>query len=106
MYDSGFLHHARLCDVTVRVEMSVYLLTKLSVVKCILARQTAYMIVDEAHAVLPEVARDQYWDELQVQLPYTLATQQTRRDDYTATADNIESVLHQHQHNYITTSVS
>ena len=52
------------------------------------------MIVDEAHAVLPEIARDQYWHDLEIQLPYTLATQQTRRDDYTATADNIESVTH------------
>jgi len=50
------------------------------------------MIVDEAHAALPELARDQYWDELDIQLPYTLATHQTRRDPYTATADNIQSV--------------
>jgi len=50
------------------------------------------MIVDDTQAVLPEIARDQHWDELDVQLPYTLATQHRRRDAYTATADNIESV--------------
>jgi len=47
-------------------------------------------VVDDSHAMLPEIARDQYWDELQIHLPYTVATQQTRRDDYLATADNIE----------------
>jgi len=54
--------------------------------------QTAYTIVDETHAVLPEIARDQYWDELEIRVPYTRATHQTRRGDYLATADNIESV--------------
>jgi len=56
------------------------------------AAQTAYTIVDDTHSVLPEIARDQYWDELEIHLPYSLATQQTRRDDYLATADNIELV--------------
>jgi len=55
-------------------------------------RQTAYAVVDDVHAVLPDLARDQYWDELEIQLPYTLATHQTRRDEYQATADNIELV--------------
>ena len=59
------------------------------------------MIVDEAHAALPELARDQYWDELDIQLPYTLATHQTRRDPYTATADNIQSVYETADHDVI-----
>ena len=54
--------------------------------------QTAYTIVDETHAVVPEIARDQYWDEPEIRVPYTLATQQSRRVDYVATADNIASV--------------
>ena len=63
-----------------------------SMAACGVCRQTAYLIVDETHAALPEIARDQYWDELKISLPYTVATQQTRRDEYTATADNIELV--------------
>lgn len=59
---------------------------------CCTLRQTAYVVVDDTHAVLPEIARDQYWDELEINVPYTAATHQTRRDDYTATADNIELV--------------
>jgi len=57
---------------------------------CCVNGQTAYAVVDDTHATLPEIARDQYWDELEIRLPYTVATQQTRRDDYLATADNIE----------------
>jgi len=51
------------------------------------------VIVDDTHATMPEIARDHYWDAVDINLPYTLATQQKRRDDYTATADNIELVF-------------
>jgi hypothetical protein len=35
--------------------------------------QFSYLLVDEMHAAHPELIRDQYWDEVDFELPYTAA---------------------------------
>lgn len=38
------------------------------------------MIVDEMHHEHPELIKDQYWDEVPSELPYTLATENQREE--------------------------
>ena len=40
--------------------------------------QVSYLIVDEMHAEHPEMVRDQFWDDLYPELPYTAAAEETR----------------------------
>ena len=40
--------------------------------------QVSYLIVDEMHADHPEMVRDQFWDDLYPELPYTAAAEETR----------------------------
>ena len=40
----------------------------------------SYLIVDEMHAEHPEMVRDQFWDDLYPELPYTAAAEETRTD--------------------------
>jgi len=40
-----------------------------------IAMQMSYIIVDEMHSEHPELIKDQYWDDLQFELPYTAASQ-------------------------------
>ena len=42
--------------------------------------QVSYLIVDEMHAEHPEMVRDQFWDDLYPELPYTAAAEETRTD--------------------------
>ncbi|KFM61750.1 Bestrophin-1, partial [Stegodyphus mimosarum] len=35
--------------------------------------QVSYLIVDEMHQEHPELIKDQYWDEVMPDLPYTAA---------------------------------
>ncbi|CAH0759221.1 unnamed protein product [Diatraea saccharalis] len=42
--------------------------------------QVSYMIVDEMHHEHPELIRDQYWDEVPSELPYTIATENQREE--------------------------
>ena len=40
--------------------------------------KVAYLIVDEMHSEHPELIKDQYWDEVDFELPYTSAADQHR----------------------------
>ncbi|RVE45968.1 hypothetical protein evm_009371 [Chilo suppressalis] len=42
--------------------------------------QVSYMIVDDMHHEHPELIRDQYWDEVPSELPYTIATEKDREE--------------------------
>lgn len=42
--------------------------------------QVSYIIVDEMHHDHPELVKDQYWDDLMPDLPYTLAAQKIREE--------------------------
>ena len=35
----------------------------------------SYLIVDEMHAEVPELAKDQYWNKMDLDIPYTVGTQ-------------------------------
>ncbi len=43
-----------------------------------LSHQVSYLVVDEMHQEHPDLIRDQYWDETEFELPYTLASEQSR----------------------------
>ena len=38
------------------------------------------MIVDEMHSEHPDLVRDQFWDDLYPELPYTAAAEETRTE--------------------------
>ena len=40
--------------------------------------QIAYLIVDEMHEDHPELIKDQYWDDVEFELPYTAAAAEYR----------------------------
>ena len=42
--------------------------------------QVSYLIVDEMHSEHPDMVRDQFWDDLFPELPYTAAAEETRTD--------------------------
>ena len=42
--------------------------------------QVSYLIVDEMHNEHPDLVRDQFWDDLFPELPYTAAAEDTRTD--------------------------
>ncbi|KAI5634321.1 bestrophin, RFP-TM, chloride channel domain-containing protein [Phthorimaea operculella] len=42
--------------------------------------QVSYLIVDEMHHEHPELLKDQYWDEVPAELPYSIATENQRED--------------------------
>ena len=42
--------------------------------------QVSYLIVDEMHSEHPEMVRDQFWDDLFPELPYTAAAEETRTE--------------------------
>lgn len=52
--------------------------------------QVSYMIVDEMHHNHPTLVRDQYWDEMPSELPYTLETQPFRERHPQPSTANIE----------------
>jgi hypothetical protein len=41
-------------------------------------QQVSYLIVDEIHNEHPELIRDQYWDNVNFNMPYTMGSQQFR----------------------------
>jgi hypothetical protein len=43
-----------------------------------LSMQLSYLVVDEMHAEHPELIKDAYWDEYDIDLPYTLASESYR----------------------------
>jgi hypothetical protein len=51
--------------------------------------QGAYQVVDEMHGLQPELLKDQYWDQAQFQIPYTVAAQQYKKEALDGTADSI-----------------
>ena len=42
--------------------------------------QVSYLIVDEMHSEHPDMVRDQFWDDLFPELPYTAAAEETRTE--------------------------
>lgn len=52
----------------------------------------SYLIVDGMYEELPEMMKDQYWDNDEFQLPYTGASQQFQKDEHIGSAANIELV--------------
>lgn len=51
----------------------------------------SYLIVDEMHSEHPELIQDMYWDEIFPQeLPYTVASEQFRRDPPQGSTAHIE----------------
>jgi hypothetical protein len=50
----------------------------------------SYLIVDEMHKELPELIKDQYWDNKEFLIPYTEAASHYRKDAYLSSADYIE----------------
>ena len=53
--------------------------------------QVSYLIVDEMHSEHPELIQDMYWDEVFPQeLPYTIASEQFRREPPQGSTANIE----------------
>jgi hypothetical protein len=43
--------------------------------------QVSYIIVDEMHNEHPELIRDQFWDDVFPELPYTVAAEVSRMED-------------------------
>ena len=52
--------------------------------------QVSYLIVDEMHSEHPDLVRDQFWDDLYPELPYTLAAEETRTDPVIGGTANVE----------------
>jgi len=52
--------------------------------------QQAYMIVDGMHEEHPELLRDQYWDTLDIELPYTAATIQHQKPEHIGSAISLQ----------------
>lgn len=52
--------------------------------------QVSYLIVDEMHAEHPEMVRDQFWEDLYPELPYTAAAEETRTDPIIGSTANYE----------------
>ena len=48
----------------------------------------SYLIVDEMHQEHPELIKDQYWDEIEFEVPYTAAAEHFR-----VTAPHIGSAM-------------
>ena len=44
-------------------------------------RQVCYLLVDEMHSEHPELIKDQYWDEVDFEPPYTAASAFSRNPD-------------------------
>jgi hypothetical protein len=54
--------------------------------------QISYLIVDGMHAETPELIKDQYWDTVQFQIPYTEAAIQYQKDQELSSTDYIKLV--------------
>ena len=52
--------------------------------------KVSYLIVDEMHNEHPELIRDQYWDEVQFDIPYTDASAPFRRESFLGSAMKLE----------------
>jgi hypothetical protein len=52
--------------------------------------QVSYLIVDGMYEELPEMMKDQYWDNEEFQLPYTGASQQFQKEEHVGSAAKIE----------------
>jgi hypothetical protein len=52
--------------------------------------QVCYLIVDEMHSEFPELIRDAYWDEIDFQLPYNLASEAYRNTPHLGSAVDIK----------------
>ena len=55
--------------------------------------QVSYLTVDEMHAEHPEMVRDQFWDDLYPELPYTAAAEETRTDTVMGGTANYQVLL-------------
>lgn len=52
-----------------------------------------YTIVDDMHSEMPELLRDQYWDQVSFEIPYTHASLQYQKPPIGNSTDFIESVF-------------
>ena len=52
--------------------------------------QVSYLVVDEMHSDHPELIKDQYWDEVDFELPYTAAAEQFKMDPHMGSAVDIK----------------
>jgi len=52
--------------------------------------QTTYLIVDDMHQNIPELTKDQYWDETDFQLPYTEETLRYQKEAVLGSAADLE----------------
>ena len=43
--------------------------------------QISYLVVDEMHQEHPELIKDQYWDNAQFDLPYSVATEDLKEPE-------------------------
>ena len=43
--------------------------------------QVSYLVVDEMHQEHPELIKDQYWDDTQFELPYSVATEKIKPEE-------------------------
>ncbi|XP_065580879.1 bestrophin-4-like isoform X2 [Artemia franciscana] len=48
-----------------------------------------YLVVDDLHQRHPILLKDQYWDSIVPELPYTFASDKYRKDDYLGSAANL-----------------
>jgi len=54
--------------------------------------KVSYLIVDGMYEELPEMMKDQYWDNQEFKLPYTEASQPFNKEEHVGSAANIELV--------------
>lgn len=60
---------------------------------CVLDDQVSLLSVDEMHQNLPPLERDMYWNEMEPNPPYTVATLQSRRTSFLGSTFNIRWAL-------------
>ena len=54
--------------------------------------KVSYLIVDGMYEELPEMMKDQYWDNQEFKLPYTEASQPFQKEEHVGSASKIELV--------------
>ncbi|KAI0240529.1 Bestrophin-2 [Lamellibrachia satsuma] len=59
--------------------------------------QVSYLIVDEMHADHPHLIKDQYWDSIEFDLPYTPDTEQYRLPPRIGSANSIDAPSHDYR---------